>query len=655
MKKVLKHLFSAVIITFFCFTMMFIADAAKKDIFTYKVSDGQATIEKIDCFELTELVIPSELGGYPVTTLDKKCVENGYGIKSISIPDSLVNIPVGTFKNCNAVEKVTVNPDNKYFSTVDGNLFNKKKTKLLFYCRAKTQTEYTVPSGVTVIEDYAFHSSYKLTNVVIPDSVKRIDADAFGRCSNLKNITNASGVQKIGSRAFYSCDLLESIDFTNELIDIGYAAFSDCSSLKNIVIPESVTNIGGSAFSGCDKLTDVIISEGVTKIKERTFEFCVNLRTIVIPDSVKSIGSAAFWGCHNLKNINIPYGVTFIGSGAFYYCYLLTSMVIPEGVDSIRSKTFGYCKNLQSIILPDSVKSIGDAAFWRCEKLEYVLLGKGVKTIGAKVFYDCPLKEVYYNGTQGQLMQIEIDSTNTQLLNAQVYVMKCTQHSFTKYTSDKNATYLKDGTKTAYCDNLCGAKDTKTDKGSKLKLGVTSKITAKQSTSSITLTWKKVPAATGYAIYRYDSDKKKYVKIATVEDATTYKNTGLTAGKIYKYKVKAYKKYSDGKTVWGTMSSAFSTATKCKTPSITSLTSTKGKANAKWSNVVGETGYELYYSTSKTGTYKKAASYEGNVVKGSKSNLSSNKTYYFKVRAFKEVNDQKIYSAWSSVKSVKIK
>ncbi|MBQ8028293.1 MAG: fibronectin type III domain-containing protein [Clostridia bacterium] len=87
----------------------------------------------------------------------------------------------------------------------------------------------------------------------------------------------------------------------------------------------------------------------------------------------------------------------------------------------------------------------------------------------------------------------------------------------------------------------------------------------------------------------------------------------------------------------------------------TKLTTTKGKANITWSNVADESGYQLYYSTSKNGTYKKVASYDKNMTVGSKTKLVSGKKYYFKVRAYKVTASDKIYSSWSSVKSVKIK
>ena len=93
-----------------------------------------------------------------------------------------------------------------------------------------------------------------------------------------------------------------------------------------------------------------------------------------------------------------------------------------------------------------------------------------------------------------------------------------------------------------------------------------------------------------------------------------------------------------------------------KAPSISSLTSkTKGKAVIKWTNVTGESGFQVYYATSKGGTYKKVNSYSANKLAGSKTKLKSGKRYYFKVRAYTKVDSKTIHGTFSEVKSVKIK
>ena len=179
------------------------------------------------------------------------------------------------------------------------------------------------------------------------------------------------------------------------------------------------------------------------------------------------------------------------------------------------------------------------------------------------------------------------------------------------------------------------------------------KLSASQTTTTITLKWSKVTGADGYRVYKYNSKTKKYEKLKDVTK-NTLKISKLKAGTAYKYKVRAITK--DDGSIYGAYSDVFATATKCKTPSISKLTSSKkGVASLTWTNVSGESGYQVYYSTKKDSGYKKVASYKTNVVKGSKTKLKSGKKYYFKVRAYKKTDSGTVYSSWSAVKSVKIK
>jgi hypothetical protein len=76
------------------------------------------------------------------------------------------------------------------------------------------------------------------------------------------------------------------------------------------------------------------------------------------------------------------------------------------------------------------------------------------------------------------------------------------------------------------------------------------KLTA--ASKAVTLKWSKVTGATGYEIYRYNSTTKKYEKIKTIKGVSTltWKNTKLTKGTTYKYKVRAYRTYG-GTTYYG--------------------------------------------------------------------------------------------------------
>lgn len=88
-------------------------------------------------------------------------------------------------------------------------------------------------------------------------------------------------------------------------------------------------------------------------------------------------------------------------------------------------------------------------------------------------------------------------------------------------------------------------------------------------------------------------------------------------------------------------------------PVIEKLVSSKTKtATVTYQKSSGASGYEISYATSKSGTYKLA----GTTTSASYtiSGLTKDKTYYVRVRAYKTVNGKKVYSSYSTVKSVKV-
>lgn len=177
-------------------------------------------------------------------------------------------------------------------------------------------------------------------------------------------------------------------------------------------------------------------------------------------------------------------------------------------------------------------------------------------------------------------------------------------------------------------------------------------ISAKQTTNSVTLKWGAVPGAYGYRVYRYSETQKKYIALGDTRK-TTLQVKNLKAGADYKFKVRAYDKESGY--IWGDFSATFQTATKPATPTLKVSASGKGALAFRWTNVSGESGYQIYYSASKNGTYKKFTTQKANTAKVTKSNQKRGKTYYFKIRAYKKTKRGTICSAWSAPQKVKIK
>ncbi|MCR5667061.1 MAG: N-acetylmuramoyl-L-alanine amidase [Eubacterium sp.] len=168
--------------------------------------------------------------------------------------------------------------------------------------------------------------------------------------------------------------------------------------------------------------------------------------------------------------------------------------------------------------------------------------------------------------------------------------------------------------------------------------------------SALTISWKKIAGCKGYIIYRSTKSSSGYKKIAKVTSASTltYKDSSVSADTTYYYKVKAYKKYSGGTNK--------ATASKCvsgKTSSVISITKTQAKSSKKmkltWSKVSNATKYEVYRSTSASGTYKKLATVSKSKVSYIDKTATAGTTYYYKVRAKLSSG----YTSYSGVKAAK--
>lgn len=184
-------------------------------------------------------------------------------------------------------------------------------------------------------------------------------------------------------------------------------------------------------------------------------------------------------------------------------------------------------------------------------------------------------------------------------------------------------------------------------------------VTSVKSTAynKLKVSWKVVPAATSYEIYRSTKKDGDYQKVKTIGSVGTssWTDGSVKTGQTYYYKIKAVVK-----TESGSQTSGFSNIKSAK--AVPSKTTLKAKAsdakNVKltWSKVKGANGYEIYRSDSKNGKYKKVTAIsKGGTTSYKNGKLKKSTTYYYKIRAYRKVNGKKVYGDYSSVVSVKTK
>lgn len=217
------------------------------DNITFKIENGEAVVKEFpDASSVTEVTIPNEYEGVPVTKVADFAAVNLENIETIYIGKNVKEIGLWAFENNQKLKEFKVDPENEYFCDVDGVLFTKDMKTLLFYPLSKGLTtaaetgeqvmEYTVPDGVETIRTKAFYRCQSLTSLKLPQSIKRIEEKAFFRCSALGEIVLPQNLTFIGKDAFAYCLALGEVSIPKSVQQIDEYAFYNCTGLKSVTV-----------------------------------------------------------------------------------------------------------------------------------------------------------------------------------------------------------------------------------------------------------------------------------------------------------------------------------------------------------------------------------------------------------------------------------
>lgn len=374
--------------------------------FKYTTSNGEVTITGYSgSASAAAMVVPSKIGGKPVTALGNAVFSGCSGITSAFIPDSVTSIGNSVFSGCSKLSSISL---PRGLTHIGSSCF--------YNCSSLSGIE--IPAGVISIGGGAFQGCSALTGIDLPEGLTQLGGSAFLDCTGIGKLVIPDGVRRIGARTFARCTNLSSVSLPENLESIGENAFFGCSSLRSIDIPQSVTEIDRYAFNQCTGLTGITIPDGVTGM-EGTFYKCTNLSSVTLPGNLTAIGDDCFRGCSSLAEISIPEGVCSIGSDAFYDCSSLRSIALPEGVRSIGYGAFNGCSSLRSIAIPDGVPSIQGHTFDGCSSLESVEIPESVTYIGIFAFDSCTgLTRIFIPHTVTEIESAAFDDCPANLVIA---------------------------------------------------------------------------------------------------------------------------------------------------------------------------------------------------------------------------------------------
>ncbi len=312
-------------------------------------------------------------------------------IEEVVLPDSLVNLSGDTFYNSKNLKRVTItknvkfmgnNPfagcpkivvknESPYFNMVDGVLYNKDLSVLIYYPISNDRKNYSIIEGCRRIGKHSFYMCNNLEKVIIPKTVIKLENNPFSGCDKLK-IDNYSEYYHICDDVIYDSDYssvigcLNSIN-TGELVlkdvkRICRNSFWNCKGIRRIVLPNTLEKIGYNPFVGCSNIEFVSNSKNYTVYNDALFTS--DMDTLVCYPAKYAVG-----------DIYLPDEITKLERGAFSGCDKMTNINL-HNVSIISKTCFTNCNSLEKVYCSDLVAYIGEWAFAHCDKLKEISVYK---------------------------------------------------------------------------------------------------------------------------------------------------------------------------------------------------------------------------------------------------------------------------------------
>ena len=313
--------------------------------------------------------------GDSVAEIDSTTFTNCSALTLITLGKAVSSINGNTFDTCIKLRTIEVDPENPYFTSISGVLFNKNVTSLLRY-PINGDVSYNIPSSVTDIVEGAFENCVNLTRINIPSSVVSIGSNMFVT-SGLTELILAS--PNVGNGWFQNCSALSSIVLENTVKNITANAFTECPLLETLAIPYSVTYLDNSAFQ---KTVITSISLASDTIGSGWFQNYTALTSVDLENTIKNIASDAFKGCLLLTTISIPNSVTFVDNTSFQDSGL-TNLIINS--TTIPTSWFQNYSSLKTLAVGNNVSTIESQAFLGCNLTE-IAVGDLITNVNSNIF-----------------------------------------------------------------------------------------------------------------------------------------------------------------------------------------------------------------------------------------------------------------------------
>jgi len=185
----------------------------QQDGLCFRLMGGEAAVIGVKDLEMTEVVIPEQVEGCPVTAIQGKGTMKLPIMHSLSIPATLTALPVDYEYDDDKLhiaypytsqwfERYEAAAGNPAFSSREGVLFSADGSVLIHYPQARPDAVYAIPEGCTTIAEDSMFDALYLETLIIPDYVEVLEEWPFAYDYAPRELIIGDGVKEIGTKIF---------------------------------------------------------------------------------------------------------------------------------------------------------------------------------------------------------------------------------------------------------------------------------------------------------------------------------------------------------------------------------------------------------------------------------------------------------------------
>lgn len=269
-------------------SLCYIAHGVFLDCTSLKAFHGHDQIIYIDdfafynCIQLEDFLLSKSL-----ESLGIKALFGCSNIQELYIPKTLESIELDALALMTSLSKITVDPDNEMYMSLDDIALIQKNDGFLFQYAVNNPREsfqvnsYPLPLGnnqtIYNIGSYAFAGAKYLTELSLNSEIDSIGENAFLNCPNLKKLQfSFSPYGKVLLFHTFESEQHYPFPFERIIIEEGVTTISDDTQIifenaTHVSLPDTLENIGGHVFLASQKLKDLKIPANIKMIQPDTF------------------------------------------------------------------------------------------------------------------------------------------------------------------------------------------------------------------------------------------------------------------------------------------------------------------------------------------------------------------------------------------------